>query len=65
MITLGICNDETSSACVFDRGELTAAASEERFSRKKMDNSFPIAAIEYVLSHMNMKLMEVDQIAYS
>ena len=50
MITLGICNDETASACLFENGNLIAAASEERFSRKKLDNSFPFKSIEYVLS---------------
>jgi predicted NodU family carbamoyl transferase len=39
--TLGICNDEISSACLFKDGELVSAASEERFSRKKLDSSFP------------------------
>ena len=33
--TLGICNDETASACLFNNGVLVAAASEERFSKVK------------------------------
>ena len=34
MKILGIANDETSSACLFVNGELVAAVSEERFTRK-------------------------------
>ena len=52
--TLGICNDETSSACLFKDGELVSAASEERFSRIKLDNTFPQQAINFVLSHSNI-----------
>ena len=33
---LGICNDETSSACLIDNGLLVSAVSEERFTRKKI-----------------------------
>ena len=36
--TLGICNDETASACLFLNGKLVSAVSEERFSRKNMIN---------------------------
>ena len=43
--TLGICNDETSSACLFINGSLISAVSEERFSRKKYDNAFPNKSI--------------------
>lgn len=63
-ITLGICNDETSSACLFENGKVIAAVSEERFSRKKLDNSFPIQSIEYVLSHCDYSVDQI-QIAYS
>jgi carbamoyltransferase len=65
MIILGICNDETASACLFKDGRLIAASSEERFSRKKMDNSFPSHSIKYVLQEANIPLSEVDNIAYS
>ena len=49
--TLGICNDETSSVCFFINGLLVSAVSEERFSRKKHDNSFPKKSINYVLGN--------------
>ena len=64
MYTIGICNDETSSACLFLDGKLIAAVSEERFTRKKMDNSFPFKSIAYLLSVCDKKIEEVD-IAYA
>ena len=63
--TLGICNGETSSACLFEDGYLKFAVSEERFSRIKMDDSFPEKSVEFVLTESNIKLNEVNQIAYS
>ena len=63
--TLGICNDETASACLFADGVLVAAVSEERFSRKKYDNSFPLRSIDYVLNHANINLDSIEHIAYA
>jgi len=63
--TLGICNDETSSACLFKDGELVSAASEERFSCKKLDSSFPQQAIDFVLSNSNISFKNLSNIAYS
>ena len=63
--TLGICNDETSSACLFKDGELISAASEERFSRIKLDNSFPQKSIDFVLGHSNINFDSLSNIAYS
>ena len=63
--TLGICNDETSSACLFINGSLISAVSEERFSRKKYDNSFPNKSINYLLKENNIELSRIDNISYS
>ena len=63
--TLGICNDETSSACLFINGRLVSAVSEERFSRIKYDNSFPLKSINYILSENNIILKKIDAIVYS
>ena len=38
-----------SAACLLKNGEIIAAAQEERFSRKKHDDSFPINAVKYCL----------------
>lgn len=65
MKILGIANGETSSAVIFDGPNLIAAASEERFTRKKMDDSFPEKSINYVLSKSGMVKNEIDIISYS
>lgn len=63
---LGVCNDETSSACLMTDGELVGAASEERFSRVKMDNTFPSSAISAVLEMGGLASVEqVDVVAYA
>ena len=53
-----------SAATLIKDGEIIAAAQEERFSRKKHDERFPINSIKYVLSEGNIKLGEVDQIVF-
>jgi len=63
--TLGICNDETSSACLFVDGRLISAASEERFSRKKLDDAFPQNAINFVLANSSISFSDLTHIAYS
>ena len=63
--TLGICNDDTASACMFRDGRLISAVSEERFSRIKMDNSFPRRSIDFVLSQAGKSLQDIDQVAYA
>ena len=63
--TLGVCNGETSSACLFKDGSLVSAVSEERFSRVKMDESFPQKSINYIISEHNLELEDLDQVAYS
>ena len=65
MFILGICNDETASACLMKDGEIIFAASEERFTRKKLDNSFPLKSINSCLSYANIELSDVDVIAYA
>lgn len=64
MTILGIANDETASACIVKDAKLIAAASEERFTRVKMDNSWPENAIEYCLKTAETTLGEIDIIAY-
>ncbi len=38
-----------SAACILKNGEILAAASEERFTRKKADASYPAEAVDYCL----------------
>lgn len=48
---LGIsCWYHDAAACLIQEGRITAAAQEERFSRKKHDASFPHQAIAYCLA---------------
>ena len=65
MISLGICNDETASACLYENGKLIAAASEERFSRIKMHNCFPEKSIKYLLKMRKISLKDIDNISYA
>jgi carbamoyltransferase-like protein len=49
-----------SAAALVCRGELIAAAQEERFSRKKHDARFPQNAIRYCLSEAAIALTDLD-----
>ena len=47
---LGIsCFYHDAAACLLRDGEVVAAASEERFTRKKHDADFPMNAVRYCL----------------
>ena len=65
MYVLGITNGETASACLMKDGEVVAAASEERFTRVKMDGSFPSQSIQYCLDFAGIALEGLDAVAYS
>ncbi len=66
MKVLGISNCQTSSVCLFIDGYLKCAVSEERFTRKKLDDSFPINSINFILKKFNMRsISNIDYIAYS
>jgi len=54
---------DSAAALVVD-GKIIAAAQEERFSRKKHDSKYPFHAVEFVLKKLNLKLSEVDYIAF-
>ncbi len=65
MNIMGICNDETASACLMVDGEVVCAASEERFTRIKFDDSFPLNAIDFCLEYYNITLSDIDVVAYA
>ena len=44
-----------SAAALIVDGDIIAAAQEERFSRKKHDPSYPLNAVNYVLSEGQIK----------
>lgn len=61
MYILGIaCFYHDSAVALLKDGELVAAAMEERFSRKKHDNSFPKQAIEFCLHQAGIKGEDLD-----
>jgi len=53
-----------SAAALISRGELIAAAQEERFSRKKHDARFPQQAIRYCLYEAAIALTDLDYIVF-
>lgn len=64
-ITLGISAFYHDSAAAIVRdGKIVAAASEERFTRRKADPRFPASAIAYCLEEANITQKSIDSIAY-
>tara|TARA_Y100000590_G_scaffold453325_1_gene598169 strand:- start:12514 stop:14352 length:1839 start_codon:yes stop_codon:yes gene_type:complete len=53
-----------SAAALIKNNEILAAAQEERFSRIKHDSSYPFHAVEFVLRQSNIKLSQIDYIAF-
>ena len=53
-----------SAACILIDGKITAAAHEERFTRKKHDANYPYHAIKFVLDFSNLELNQVDKIVF-
>ncbi|MDR4497567.1 MAG: carbamoyltransferase [Candidatus Scalindua sp.] len=53
-----------SAAVLIKDGEIVAAAQEERFTRKKHDEAFPLRAVEYCLSEVGIDISEVDHVAF-
>jgi carbamoyltransferase len=53
-----------SAACLLRDGEVVAAASEERFTRKKHDHAFPANAVRYCLSEAGLSIDDVDYLGF-
>ena len=53
-----------SAACLIQDGRIVAAASEERFTRKKHDADFPARAIEYCLAEGGISPEDVDYVGF-
>ncbi|MBN1543647.1 carbamoyltransferase [candidate division KSB1 bacterium] len=65
MIVLGIsCFFHDAAACLIRDGRIVAAASEERFTRKKHDAEFPVHAIRFCLEHEKILIDDVDVVAF-
>ena len=65
MYILGIsCFYHDSSAALLKDGKIVAAAQEERFTRKKHDDSFPENAIKYCLEYQKISISDIDYIGF-
>lgn len=53
-----------SAAVILQHGEVMAAAQEERFTRKKHDEAFPVNAIKWCLQYTGKSLTEIDAVVF-
>ena len=53
-----------SAACILKNGRIIAAAQEERFTRIKHDQNFPINAIKYCLKQADISSAEISLISF-
>jgi len=53
-----------SAACLLRDGEIIAAASEERFTRKKGDSSFPEHAVAFCLERGGIETKDLDYVGF-
>ncbi len=53
-----------SAAALIEDGRVVAAAQEERFTRKKHDEGFPVNAITFCLERARIELGDVDYVAF-
>src|SRR3989454_403762 len=53
-----------SAACLVVDGEIIAAAQEERFTRVKHDQTFPVNAVRYCLSEAGLSAGELDYVGF-
>lgn len=58
------CYYHDSAACIIVDGKIIAASAEERFSRIKHDNSFPIQAINFCLKKAGIASNELDAVVF-
>ena len=65
MYILGIsCYYHDSAACLLKDGVVVAAAQEERFTRKKHDQEFPINAIRYCLGEAGITVSDLEYVGF-
>jgi carbamoyltransferase len=62
MVVLSITQGHDTGATVVEDGKIVAAVSEERFSRIKMDRSFPCHSIEAVLKIAGLDYKDIDHV---
>ncbi len=62
MKVLGLSLGILSTAAISVNNEIISCSSEERFSRIKNDEQFPVKSIEFVLNKGNIKMGELDKV---
>ena len=58
------CFYHDAAACLLEDGKLIAAASEERFTRKKQDESFPNNAVNFCLDFAGVNIEDIDYVCF-
>ena len=58
------CFYHDSAACLLKDGKIVAAAHEERFTRKKQDEAFPINAVNYCLKESGITIDDVKYVGF-
>ena len=53
-----------SAACLVKDGQIVAAAQEERFTRKKHDQDFPLRAMEFCLETAGITMGQLDYVGF-
>ena len=65
MHILGIsCFYHDSAACIVEKGDILAAAQEERFTRKKHDPSFPKHSVRYCLEEAGITIHDLSYVVF-
>lgn len=64
MYIVGISSGGESGVALFKNNELVCATNEERFSRIKLDNSFPIKSLTWCLEYCNITKEQIDKAIY-
>ena len=65
LYVIGIsCLYHDAAACLLKDGEIIAAAHEERFTRKKHDDSIPVNAVKYCLDEAGITMSDVAYVGF-
>ena len=64
MVTIGICDDHGASCAITENGKLLYAAGEERFSRIKNDQGFPIRSLNAGLKNLGLSYKDIVNLGY-
>ena len=64
MKIIGINWEQNSTAALLIDGKIAACVSEERFTRIKNDEQYPINAINWILKSNNLKPNDLDAVVY-